>query len=269
MDELLGIALISIHLGILPDEILRIHPDDACLLIQKNEDIDQTFFIDCGLEYNPEKKLFDHHQSKDLGCAALLIFETYFNDFVDSNIHEYVKLVSAVDTKGPNALNDFTFKSDSINYFNFSHKLILKEFENNPLLITSIFSNGIKSIIEFENDKQMAKDWLYTHDNIRIDKINNINLLIYNNPPPLEIASAVKAIDGEIVDENNIHLIYSFDKDDNTIRTLFRTLKEDHLVDLSISNVSNTIFCHKGGFLLKFKPEDDNEWIKIVKESII
>ncbi len=268
MDELMGISLLSIHLGELPEEIIRIHPDEATKMVLEGNLDKDLYYVDCGLRFDPENNVFDHHHSNELGCAALLIFNHFFKDLAGTKVDDYIKLVSLVDTKGPNSLDDFKHKSDSLLYFSFPQKIILKEFENQPIIITSIFSNGIKSMIEFEHDKQEAAKWLAEPENITICEIEHVKILIYNNPPPLEIASAVKSADGDIVDENHIHVIYSFDKDDKSVRTLFRTLKADDVVDFAKANVTDPLFCHKGGFLLKFRPESEKEWGKIIKESI-
>lgn len=269
MDELLGIALLAYYKDELPNEIIRIHPEDAASLVKENKFNKDDFFIDCGLELDPERNLFDHHHSKDIGCAALLIFEYFFPQLLETNLHEYIKLVSLVDTQGPTALDDFKFKSDSLYYFSFSQKIILKEFEKNPLLISKIFLDGLVSIIEFEKEKEKALNWINSDGNITIEKVGHINLLRYNNPPPLEFASGVKAVDGDIVDENDIDVIYSYDKEDATLRTLFRTFKGHDKLDLSLATVNEVQFCHKGGFLLKFRPKNKLEWNTIIKESTL
>ncbi len=268
LDEILAISLLAYKFNQLPEKIIRVNPEKAAELITTNQYDNKTFFIDCGLKFNSAKNFFDHHQEKSLGCSALLVFETYFNNLFDTQLHDYIKLVSEVDTKGPNSLEDFKINSKSINYFSFSQKILVKQFEDNPLLITSIFYEGIKSIIEFDYDKNLAKSWFNKDNNFKIEKIYDINILVYNNPPPINLARAVKSIDSEIVDDNNIHVIYGFDKEDNRIRTLFRTLQADSIIDFCQSKVEKLIFCHNSGFLLKFIPQTDTEWYNIVKESI-
>ena len=269
MDELLAIALLAQYKGSLPSEIIRIHQDESAEILQKEEQDENCYFIDCGLQLDPEKLLFDHHQSKDLGCAALLVFEHFYPELLGSNLHEYIKLVSLVDTLGPSTLDDFKYKSETIYYFSFCQKLLLKQFEQNPILIVSIFVDGLKSMIEFEKEKEIAFKWIATGGNIKIEKLKNLNVLIYNKPPPKEISSAIKAVDGDIVDENEIDVVYSYDKDDERIRTLFRTIKGHKNLDLTFAKVNDTQFCHNSGFLLKFRPENSTEWENILKESIL
>jgi len=269
MDELLGISLLSIHLNELPTDIIRIHPDEASLMLKKETIEEDIYFIDCGLDYNVEKKIFDHHQSKDLMCSAALIFNEFFPHLKDSKLSNYINLVSLVDTKGPNALDDYKFKSDTVDYFSFPQGVMLREFENNPLLITKIFSDGLLSMIEFENKKRLALEWINSEGSIKFSNINGINILEYLKVPPYELSSAVKSADADIVDEKNIHVIYSFDKDNPEVRTLFRTLKADSILDFTKSMVDYSLFCHRGGFLLKFIPKDNNEWKNIIRESIL
>ncbi|MGL1891783.1 MAG: MYG1 family protein [Spirochaetaceae bacterium] len=267
MDELIGITLIAIHRDEMPTEIIRVETDKAIECYDSRDNSIDHYLVDCGLLLEPENFKFDHHQSKDLGCAAILIFDHYFPHLENSSLHEYIKLVSAVDTRGPNSLDDFKFNSESINYFSFPQKLLLREFEQQPILITSIFLNGIKSIIEFEKEKIKAESWLKTEEHSTIFEIDGVNILVYNNPPPVELSNAIKSVDAETVELHNIHVIYGFDKDDNNIRTLYRTFKGDDEVDFTKAEVNNTLFSHKGGFLLKFIPESNKEWIKIIKES--
>lgn len=269
MDEVLAIVLLAIYNNELPSEITRINPEEAAEIVKKGDISNDTYFIDCGLRYDPSNNIFDHHHSKEIGCSALLVFEYLFEDLVNSSLHNYIKLVSKVDTMGPNSLNDFTFKSESVEYFSFSQNILLRQFEKTPLKVIDIFRDGIISIINFEAIKDEAKSWLADSNNITIISIHNINTLVYLKTPPQEIASAVKILDGDTIKDNNIHVTYSFDKDDNRVRTLYRTLNGDRVINFSSVTVKNKIFCHPGGFLLKFIPDTDNEWKTIIEEALI
>lgn len=269
MDEVLAIALLTIHKNELPADILRIHPEEAADKIIKGNISKDIFYIDCGLRYEPENNIFDHHHSKEIGCSALLLFEFLFKDMLNTTLHKYIQLVSKVDTMGPNSLNDFTFKSESIDYFGFTHSLLLRQFEQSPLRVVELLRDGILSILDFETIKEDAKKWLSESCNTSIITIKTINILVYLKEPPPGISSAVKILDGDIIKNNNIHVTYSFDKDDKRVRTLYRTLNGDKLVNFNYSSVNNKIFCHAGGFLLKFIPESDTEWRSIIEEALI
>lgn len=269
LDEIIGITLLSIYKNELPTEIIRIHPEDAAKMVKNGETAPDIYFIDCGLQLDTDKQLFDHHQSKELGCSALLIFEHYFPELKDTKLHSFINLVSDVDTMGPNAIDGFDKDSQTVKYFGFTQKIILRQFETSPLDVIRLYQNGIIDMLDFEKEKEKAKKWLETSGSISISSFDNYNILRYLNPPPKEISSAVKSIDSDIIDKENIHIIYSFDKDNNDVRTLFRTLKGDKLVDFSKAKVTNTQFCHQGGFLLKFIPEHEDEWINIIKDSVL
>ena len=74
MDELLGSALLALHLGGVPEKIERINPQEAADLVSSGNIPENTYFIDCGLVLDSDKGLFDHHQDRALDSAVLLIF---------------------------------------------------------------------------------------------------------------------------------------------------------------------------------------------------
>lgn len=267
LDEVLGIALLSIHKKEMPEYIDRVHPETATKMVNKGETDNNLFYIDCGMEFDLDKNVFDHHHSIDTPCSALLLFNTFFPHLKGTKIDDFLNLVSDVDTKGPNALEDFNKDSQSISYFGFTQKIILREFEKSPLEVIKLYRDGIISMIDFEKDRAKAKEWLEEEGNISVEIINGLNVLKYNFPPPIDISSAVKSMDGEIIDKENIDITYSYDKEHKTVRTLFRTLKGDKKVNFTKAKVETLRFCHQSGFLLKFIPKNDTEWKKIIKES--
>ena len=269
MDELLAVSLLAVYRNEMPETVLRINSQDAADLLEAGNYEENTYFIDTGLAYNPEQLLFDHHQDLNLPCSALQVFEYYFPLLKDSRLHKYIKLVSAVDTKGVQALPDFDTSAESRKYFSFSQNLLLKTFEENPLSITEIFKNGLEEKIDFERKCRAASEWLSEKGNVEIAEQDGIKILVYNNRPPMELFQATRSEDKDIVDEYEADAVYSFDEDDSQKRTLFRTNHGYKKLDFSRAEVSETIFCHKGGFLLKFRPSSENEWIDIIGESML
>jgi len=73
----------------------------------------------------------------------------------------------------------------------------------------------------------------------------------------------------KVVEEHRISATFSFDDKISEARTLYRTNYGHNRIDYSRSNPDNTLFCHQGGFLLKFIPADENEWKRLIIESII
>lgn len=267
MDELIGIALLAYNKNELPTQIQRVDSNEASILVRNKEP--NEYFIDCGLIYDPLNGYFDHHQSAELDSAALLVFNHFNQELINTDFHEYIKLLSLIDTKGPIAVSDFKYNSESVKYFSFTQTLLLKQFENEPLLIVELFYKGIKEIIEFESDKKRASIWLSEKGNIRIEIVNGLNVLIYEKNPPVDLYRAIKSIDSSIIESNSIDAIYSYDKEDPSKRVLYRTLIGHNKINFSKSNCTNILFCHVGGFLLKFIPIDSHEWQKIILESKI
>lgn len=268
MDELLGSALLALHLGEVPEKIERINAQEAAELVITGEIPENTYFIDCGLVLDSERGLFDHHQNRDLDSAVLLIFDKYFSHMKNTELHEYIKLVSKVDTKGAMSLDDFHLVSESREYFSFGQKILLNKFESDPMLVLKIFIDGLDDKISFEKLKQKAALWLKETGNIEIMDIDHIKIIKYLKRAPSELVSPIRSVISKIVDDNGITAILSFDDKMPDVLTLFRTNPGQNNIDFSKSHPSETIFNHKGGFLMKFIPSDNKEWIKLIKESL-
>ena len=269
MDELLGAALLALHLEEIPEKIERMSAQNAADMISSGTIPENTYFIDCGLVLDPEKGLFDHHQDRELDSAVLLIFNEYFPHMKDTELHNYIKLVSKVDTKGAMSLDDFHLVSESRDYFSFGQGILLNTFQNDPLLVLKIFIDGLDDKISFEKLKQKADIWLKNLGNIEIINVDHINVIKYLEKAPSELVSPIRSVISIIVDDNNITAILSFDDKQEDVLTLFRTNYGHNHIDFSKSKPAETIFNHPGGFLMKFIPADKNEWIKLIRESIL
>lgn len=269
MDELLGCALLALHLESKPDSIERMDSRDAAALVIDNSFSEDTYFIDCGLVLNSSRNLYDHHQDRDLDSAALLIFNEFFPHLAGTDLHNLIKLVSKVDTKGAMSLDDFDLVSESRDYLSFGHQIMLRAFENDPLLILEIFTSGLKDKINFELARAEGAKWLKEDGNIEIIKISELNVLRYLVKPPSELVSPLRSAINEVVDENDISAILSFDEKQPGVLTYYRTDYGHDIVDFSRCRPTETVFCHQGGFLMKFMPSDDGEWKKLLSQSIL
>ncbi len=268
MDELLGSALLALHLGEPPEKIERMDAREAANLISGGTIPENTYFVDCGLVLDSEKGLFDHHQDRDLDSAVLLIFNKYFSHMENTELHDYIRLVSKVDTKGAMSLDDFHLISESRDYFSFGQGILLKTFENDPMMVLKIFIAGLDDKISFEKLKKKADSWLKMPGNIKIMDIEHIKVIKYLKKAPSDLVSPIRSVISKIVDDNDITAILSFDDKMPDVLTLFRTNYGHNTINFAKSEPTETIFNHKGGFLMKFIPSDENEWIKLVKESI-
>lgn len=269
MDELLGSALLALHMEEIPESIERMNSQEAADLASGEKQLSEnTYFVDCGLILDSEKGFFDHHQDRDLDSSVLLIFNKYFSHLENTELHEYIKLVSKVDTKGAMSLDDFHLVSESRDYFSFGQRVLLKTFETDPMLVLKIFIAGLDDKISFEKLKQKAAQWLNEPGNIEIIDVEHIKVIKYMKRAPLELTSPIRSEISKIVDANDITAILSFDEKQPDVLTLFRTNFGHDTIDFSKSNPSETIFNHQGGFLMKFIPSNYKEWIKLIKESL-
>ena len=99
MDELLASALLALHLDEEPSCIERIDAQEASKIVSEGSFDDNTYFIDCGMVHDSSRKLFDHHQDRDSESSAFLIFDEFFPHLKNTDLYEYMQLVSKVDTQ--------------------------------------------------------------------------------------------------------------------------------------------------------------------------
>lgn len=203
-----------------------------------------------------------------MDSAVLLIFNEYFSHMQNTELHDYIKLVSKVDTKGAMSLDDFHLVSESRDYFSFGQGILLKTFENDPMLVLKIFIDGLDDKISFEKLKQKADNWLKEPGNIEILEVDHVKIIKYIKHAPSELVAPIRSVISKIVDDNNITAILSFDEKLPEILTLFRTNFGHNNIDFSKSSPFKEIFKHPGGFLMKFIPMDNTEWIKLIRESL-
>ncbi len=139
MDELLAVSLIAVYRNEMPEAVLRVNSQEAAELLETENYEENTYFIDTGLVYDPDRLLFDHHQDMSLPCSALQVFEYYFPLLNESKLHRYIKLVSAVDTRGAQSLSDFETSAEAGSIFHFHRIFFLKHLRKNPLSINCNF----------------------------------------------------------------------------------------------------------------------------------
>ncbi len=267
MDELVASALLTLVQGRQPDEIIRQDNRDTEALIAEDRLEEGDWVLDCGLVHDPFRRLYDHHQDGSLPSAAYLVFEEFFPELHGSRLHDSLELLSRVDTGGLQSLNDYEALDESASYWSFSQKMLLKGFETDPEAAVLLVSGSLKDSIEFERMRNMGLQWLENPEHTRISEIEGLKVLSYVVQPPEELTSALRSADKEMVDEHGIAAIYSFDDSEPGARALFRTIPGQRKLDFSQSSPSRVLFCHPGGFLLKFVPSDEDEWIRIVSES--
>ncbi len=269
MDEVAASALLALHLGERPESIERIDSQDAAKMVKEGCFPENTYFIDCGMIYDGKRKLYDHHQDRDLDSSALLLFNEFFPHLADTDLHNYIMLVSRVDTKGAMSLDDFNVIGESRDYLSFSHHIMLQTFEKNPLLILGIFAEGLDDKIRFETAKAKAALWLKETGHTEIVKIGKLNILKYLVKPPSELVSPLRSAITELVEQNDISAILSFDDKQPGVFSFYRTDSGHNLVDFSRCSPAETIFNHQGGFLMKFRPADDDEWTKLIRQAVL
>lgn len=268
MDELLAASLLRLHKKEAPAEVERVFSDDAAQRVRDGITGPDIYYLDCGLGFDPEKNLFDHHQDRELDSAACLVWDTFFSDKKNTDLDDYIRLISRVDNKGPKSLNDFELIDESRLYFTTGQKLLLKAFEADPAGIIEHYAAALEDNLAFEEQKALAREWIEEESNVSIRMIHGCMALSFNKRPPEDLIIPIRAVDDEIVDKHKVEVIYSFDDRDEEVRTLFRTFHGHEKLDFTRSHPTNLKFCHQSGFLMKIVPDREDEWVSLIKESL-
>ncbi len=269
MDELTASAFLALALGESPAEIVRVDSRDAERMVREGDVGEDDWFLDCGMRYDPGKRLFDHHQDGELVSTVQMVFEHFFPELCDSRLHEDVVLLSRVDTGGLRSLNDYEALDESLSYWSFSQKLLLKGFEFRPEVTLELVCDALKDRIAFEEKRQDALEWLKGEGRIEIVELGGERVLNYLVSPPEGMASALRSADKEMVDEFEISAVCSCSEEDPTERSLFRTNIGQELLDFTACSPKEPLFCHPGGFLLKFRDEaGGEEWKNLFLTSL-
>lgn len=269
IDEILAIAALAAHKDELPTGIIRLPSEESAALVSDGDIPENCWVIDCGLEFDSSRLLFDHHQDRDLPSAALMVFRHLFPELENTDLAKYFELVSLVDTRGMRGLDDFEALGESRDYFGFTQQILTKVFEVNPLAVIEIVALGLSEKIRFEDEKKAAVEWVAVPGRLIDLDIGGVKVLEYTEQPPIEIADGLKGIDSRIIEEHKAAVVYGYDKKDAGIRTLYRTDIGHNLVDFTRADISDPQFCHQGGFLARFRPSEVEEWKRLVAESVL
>jgi len=268
IDEILAVAALAVFKKEYPSEVRRMNSNEAAEFVASGSVPANCWVIDCGLEYDPDRRLFDHHQDRELPSAALMIFNHIFPDLQGTDLHDYFELVSKVDTEGARSLDDYEFIDESRDYWSFPQQLLVRIFEKDPLAVIDIVTRGLSEKIDFEAVKKTAAEWVNFPGRLETETIEGLTVLAYREHPPIEVFDGLHGIDRRIIEENGAAVVYGYDKKDPSIRTLYRTDIGHDILDFTRSEPRELVFNHQGGFLMRFVPSDRDEWRRIIAESV-
>ena len=272
IDEIMAIAVLAVFKGENPSAVHRLSAEELMPLLESGEPPPDTWVIDCGLIHDPDRRLFDHHQDRELPSAALLMLRHYFPELLDTDLGKNFALISKADTQGLRSLEDGADAGDSggesRDYWSFIARLLIKTFEEKPLTVIETAAHGLAETITFEDIKRSAREWIAVEGRLVPVQVAGLSVLEYRVPPPEELVNGLKAIDGELIETHQAAAVYGFDRSDPDIRTLYRTDIGHNRLDFTRAEFTRPLFCHQGGFLARFKPSDGTEWKRVLEHSL-
>lgn len=272
IDEIMAIAVLAVFKGENPSAVHRLSAEELMPFLESGEPPPDTWVIDCGLIHDPDRRLFDHHQDRELPSAALLMLRHYFPELLDTDLGKNFTLISKADTQGLRSLEDGADAGDSggesRDYWSFIARLLIKTFEEKPLTVIETAAHGLAETITFEDIKRSAREWIAVEGRLVPVQVAGLSVLEYRVPPPEELVNGLKAIDGELIETHQAAAVYGFDKSDPDIRTLYRTDIGHNRLDFTRAEFTRPLFCHQGGFLARFNPSDGTEWKRVLEHSL-
>ena len=272
IDEIMAIAVLAVFKGENPSAVHRLSAEELMPLLESGEPPPDTWVIDCGLIHDPNRRLFDHHQDRELPSAAFLMLRHHFPELLDTDLGKNFALISKADTQGLRSLEDGADAGDSggesRDYWSFIARLLIKTFEEKPLTVIETAAHGLAETITFEDIKRSAREWIAVEGRLVPVQVAGLSVLEYRVPPPEELVNGLKAIDGELIETHQAAAVYGFDRSDPDIRTLYRTDIGHNRLDFTRAEFTRPLFCHQGGFLARFKPSDGTEWKRVLEHSL-
>lgn len=268
IDEILAAAVLAVHRREYPLEIRRLDSKVVEKMVLNGMVSENSWVIDCGLVHHPERRLFDHHQNGASPSSALMMLNHLFPELEGTDLHRYFELVSRVDTQGARSLGDYSRESDSRDYWGFSQEILTELFEKDPLAVLDIYARGLKNKIELEEVKKAAEEWAAFPGNISTEEVMNLRVLNCRERPPIELFNGLQEIYRGIIEQNSVAAVYGYDRNDPSVRILYRTDFGHDVLDFSRAAPGSLLFSHKSGFLVKFIPTDADEWKRILSASL-
>ena len=257
-------VLIATHPDVNFEEIIR----DAQRV---SEATDEDFVVDCGREHDG-KRLFDHHQfggGYDVPCALTLVCRAFASWLLeDAKYKVFFERIRVQDTQGlPTAEKVYGSSAP----YSESEWAWIHRFEECPLIVAQMLAKEICDRKAEIDEAERAKEWLSTR--YRIELVNDLTVVAVEENP-FKAGFSVNAFNlalNAVADAEVADITYGWIPDDpaGTGRTLFRTkVGTAKGVNFCKAKSSNLVFCHNSGFLLTLQPENEQEYRRLIKDSI-
>ena len=267
-DEIMACALLTLKKG--EAEILRINNYRDLPESPK----DNEYIVDVGEKYDG-KQYFDHHQREEEvrdDCAATLVAKTFYPEMKDHPVlGPVLNRINVQDNGGPGRVaRELGVEMRDISPFMFFESGLKHQFAENPETVTNMVAAMVKQVLDFDEEVASATEWLM--ENFTVEVVNGVRVLVNTvNPYTADLPfgqDALNAAKTAIVEAEGVHVDYTFSARDNgQSRELYRYNNATDLLDFNNSNPSSPGFCHRNGFILKFKPADENEWKRLIEEA--
>lgn len=267
-DDLLSVALVIAKIKDI-EKVERREPNPEEI---NNPDI---WKLDIGGDYNPELKLFDHHQ-EDLrreDCTFSLLLKEWelWEDAVE--VYPELKACLIRDISGTDGLkNYFNISTKAISLL-YSHieRVILKRFQRKNSIENKSFDFSLLQMIGYEffrgiESYKKLKDTL--KNKVQIELIDDIPFIKCLELKPSQLLTRLmNQLRKDLSIQGGV-LVYINEWDNNKI-SLRRTNDENRIDFNNIKSYEKTHFIHKNGFFAVVNKMEDDDLREYLEATII
>lgn len=270
MDEFLACAIIKFALRE-QEQFKVIRTKETTIFnlaaIKGSEVTDEDFLVDMGKSYNPNVRLFDHHQDDDAvrgECAASLVAKALCPQILEDGLWSaLIARVTYQDNNGINAVKT-KYGISSIESFMPPEWWLLNWFERDPDAASDFVSYELENRQVFLSGVKRAKEFLSKEENAEICNMpTGEKFLFVKTIDKTFCTKELNAAQGSFIEKHNLIACIGFSDRDTHARTLFLTREGEKSFDLTkIKDVPGITYVHHSGFLANFVPKGDNDHIE-------
>jgi len=230
--------------------------------------------LDIGNGFNPELKLFDHHQEDMEDCSFSLLLKTWKEWDRAIEVHEWLETAIKMDVGGPKRVIEFL--NTSRHAFNgltsfveivilrlFQEKNIIKKEEWLFKLLNEIGKEFFEEIDDYFNTLSIVEK------EKKVYEIKGIPVIecSYDIKPTSNLLSVLYRVKSKIWGEGGI-AVYPNDRPIDTIA--IKRFDDDKRIDFNqIADMGKVIFAHKNGFFAAVEKVSDSELKQYIEKAII
>lgn len=258
LDEVLAVALLFGAMG-RKVPVVRRDPTD------EEKGNPNVLVVDVGMQHDPDKGNFDHHQEKGLPAAFVLVARWLGIDDLARQVFGWWSRASDMDTSGPFALAKAmgTTPDNLFSVLSPLEKFVVAKFQQDPNSVGDLLLEWGKEILEGISKTNERLEWLGNHAEV-VD-LGGVQAIFHETPGSQTPNLAMEIFRGRSAPEAGI----SITRDDRGPGWALYRYSDHPRVDFSrLEGKDKVVFAHKGGFIAKVGDMPIEEAIELARLAV-